>query len=39
MSRRKALVIGVDHYLEHPLSGCVNDANRVATTLQSANCD
>jgi hypothetical protein len=32
---RKALIVGVDHYTDFtPLSGCVNDANSVATSLE-----
>lgn len=32
---RKALIVGIDDYATAPLSGCVNDANRMATILQS----
>ncbi len=32
---KKALVIGIDNYQNSPLSGCVNDANAIATTIQS----
>ena len=31
---KKALVIGIDDYPGHPLSGCVNDAVSVANTLE-----
>jgi uncharacterized caspase-like protein len=30
---RRALVVGIDNYPSAPLSGCVNDANRVAALL------
>jgi len=30
---RRALIIGIDDYEQRPLSGCVNDANAVATVL------
>ncbi len=26
---RKALIVGIDHYPNAPLQGCVNDANRM----------
>ena len=32
---RKALVVGVNDYPSSPLSGCVNDANAIATILES----
>jgi len=32
---RKALVVGVNDYPSSPLSGCVNDANAIATMLES----
>jgi hypothetical protein len=32
---KKALVIGIDNYPTAPLSGCVNDANAIATILES----
>lgn len=31
---RKALIIGIDHYPNSPLHGCVNDAIAVASTLE-----
>ena len=31
---RKALVIGIDDYKKNPLSGCVNDANLIASLLE-----
>lgn len=31
---RRALIIGIDDYPEAPLSGCVNDANSIATVLE-----
>ncbi len=31
---KKGLVIGIDNYPENELTGCVNDANAVATTLE-----
>ncbi len=30
---RKALIVGIDDYISSPLSGCVNDANAIATVL------
>lgn len=35
---KKAYVVGIDEYLNHPLSGCVNDAN-VVSELLSHNAD
>lgn len=32
---RKALVVGIDNYPNSPLSGCVNDANSVASVLET----
>lgn len=32
---RKALVVGINDYPNSPLSGCVNDANSIATLLES----
>lgn len=32
---KKALVIGIDDYPEHPLRGCVNDANAVSQLLEA----
>lgn len=32
---KKALVIGIDNYPSAPLSGCVNDANAIANTLET----
>ena len=32
---KKALVVGIDNYPSSPLSGCVNDANSVANTLET----
>ena len=32
---RKALIVGIDDYPASPLKGCVNDANAIATTLES----
>jgi len=32
---KKALVIGIDDYPTNPLSGCVNDANAIANTLET----
>ena len=31
---RRALIVGIDDYHQAPLSGCVNDANSVATVLK-----
>jgi len=31
---RRALIIGIDNYPEAPLTGCVNDANRIASILE-----
>jgi hypothetical protein len=31
--RRRALVIGIDDYRDHPLTGCVNDTRAVAELL------
>jgi hypothetical protein len=33
--RRRALVVGIDDYPGAPLAGCVNDANALATLLQT----
>jgi hypothetical protein len=30
---RKALIVGIDHYPQDPLTGCVNDANKMARIL------
>ena len=35
MQMRRALIVGIDHYKTAPLSGCVNDANRVEKLLRS----
>lgn len=32
---RKALVVGINDYPRQPLSGCVNDANNIATVLET----
>ena len=32
---KKALVIGIDNYLHHPLTGCVNDAAEVASIIET----
>lgn len=32
---KKALIIGINNYPSSPLSGCVNDANSIATILES----
>jgi len=32
---RKALVVGIDHYSNSPLHGCVNDAKRMISVLES----
>ncbi|WPZ34528.1 caspase family protein [Thalassobaculum sp. OXR-137] len=32
---RKALIVGIDDYPQAPLSGCVNDANAIATLLST----
>ena len=32
---RRALIVGIDDYDQTPLSGCVNDANSVATVLET----
>ena len=32
---RKALVVGIDNYVQCPLNGCCNDADTVATILES----
>src|SRR5690348_231887 len=32
---RKALVVGIDDYSQAPLSGCVNDANAIASLLRT----
>lgn len=31
---RKALIVGIDHYVEAPLQGCINDAERIAALLE-----
>lgn len=35
---KKALVIGVDDYKDAPLRGCVNDATRISSILESNSC-
>jgi eukaryotic-like serine/threonine-protein kinase len=35
---KKALVLGIDDYVDLPLNGCVNDAIRIASVLQDATC-
>jgi Caspase domain len=32
---KKALVIGIDHYLQNPLHGCVNDAIAIGNTIET----
>lgn len=32
---KKALIVGIDNYQSSPLSGCVNDANAIANTLET----
>ncbi len=32
---KKALVVGIDDYPSSPLGGCVNDANAIATLLET----
>ncbi|MBF4354509.1 caspase family protein, partial [Vibrio anguillarum] len=32
---KKALIIGINDYPNSPLGGCVNDANTLATVLES----
>ena len=32
---KKALVVGIDDYSSSPLTGCVNDANSIANTIES----
>jgi len=31
---KKALIVGIDHYPQNPLQGCVNDAMTIASTLE-----
>ena len=33
MSLRRALIIGIDEYPEHPLYGCVDDAEKLSQVL------
>ena len=35
MNNRGALVVGIDHYATSPLNGCVNDALRLQTMLET----
>ena len=32
---KKALIIGIDDYVQSPLNGCVNDAVAVANTIET----
>ena len=31
---RKALIVGINNYPNSPLSGCINDANEIASMLE-----
>lgn len=39
MTKKKALVIGIDNYPQYPLQGCIGDARRISIILKSGSCN